>query len=103
MEQWHSFPMQELTETLVVELLGALVPVLDLPPLSCDKMEAEMGLQLCTTAVKPAEGQQQQQCHGAGTSAPPLQPELTRAASSCLPATGRWGVFLFQPIKAGMS
>lgn len=102
MEQRHSFPMQELTETLAVELLGALVPVLDLPPLSCDKMEAEMGLQLCTTAVKPAEGRQQQ-CRGAGTSAPPLQPELSRAASSCLPATGRLGVFLAQPIKAGMS
>lgn len=38
MEQRHSFLMQELTETLAVKLLGALVPVLDLPPLSCDKM-----------------------------------------------------------------
>lgn len=38
MEQRHSFPMQELTETLAVKLLGALVPVLDLPPLLCDKM-----------------------------------------------------------------
>lgn len=51
-------------------------------------LEAEMGLQLCTAAVKPDEGRQRQQRRGAGTSAPPLQPELTRAASSCLPAAG---------------